>query len=130
MRRFITALAATSLLSSALAQSGREALVLLVDPSSAESLRFANEYAAAHGVADVQRLYIAPGASDIVSQFGINVEGFLGHLVQSGLETQIDGVLAMPGSSLYVSAGGFVSDPLCTGPALRSHHRLHPGPRP
>ncbi len=101
-----------SLAAPAAAQSGPQALVLLVDPTSAESMHFANEYAAAHDLPDVLRLYIPPGASDLATQFAVNVEGFLGHLEQAGIAQQVDGVLAMPGSSYFVNAPGFVSD-LC-----------------
>lgn len=86
--------------------------MLLIDPTSAESMYFANEYAAAHGIPDALRLYIPPGAADLATQFAVNVEGFLGHLEQVGIAQQVDGVLAMPGSSYFVSAPGYVSD-LC-----------------
>ncbi|MFT7680420.1 MAG: hypothetical protein ACI8QC_004426 [Planctomycetota bacterium] len=112
MRLPIAATLAACLLSSAplSAQSGPETLVLLVDPTSAESMHFANVYAEAHSIPDALRMYMPPGAANLAAQYGINVEAFLGRMRQSGIDLQVDGVLAMPGSTYFVPASGYISD--------------------
>lgn len=112
MRLFIAASLAACLLSSATlsAQSGPETLVLLVDPTSAESMHFANVYAEAHGIPDALRMYMPPGAADIATQYDVNVEAFLGRMLQTGIQQQVDGVLAMPGSNYFVPASGYIFD--------------------
>ena len=95
--------------STARAGGSGESAVLIVDPSNAESLYFANYYADARGVPASNILYMDPSASDYPTFVNDNQAGFLGTLEGRGLG-HADFVIVMPGTTFYVSAPGLVTD--------------------
>ena len=106
----LCALALLALIPSAARAGGSgESAVLIVDPTSAESLYIANTYAAARGIPASNLLYMDPSAADYPTFVTDNQAGFLGTLEGRGLE-HVDFVIVMPGTTFYVNAPGLVAD--------------------
>lgn len=94
----------------ALAGGGPENVLIVIDPSSRESMYLGNYYRAARNIPEANVLYMDPDATDFPAFLAAQHKGLLGQLRQRGLEDHIDYVVVTPGNSFYVSAPGLVSD--------------------
>lgn len=87
-----------------------ENLLILIDPTSDDSLYLGNYYRHARAVPDCNVLYMAPGASDYAAFVSYNLPALFGFLADAGTEDHIDYILVMPGAPFYVRATNLVSD--------------------
>jgi len=87
-----------------------ENVVLIVDPSSPESMYVANYYKSKRNVPDANVLYIDPGAASYVQFAATNVPALLGTIAGRGIQDHVDFVVIPPGGSFYLPAPGLVSD--------------------
>jgi hypothetical protein len=94
----------------ALAGGSPEHAVLIVDPSSAESLYVANYYRAARDLPPGNLLYLSPTPGTYSEFAGSTLDGFLGSLANLRIEDHADYVILPSGGSFYVSAPGLVAD--------------------
>jgi len=92
------------------AGGGSERAVLIVDPSSAESMYVANVYAAQRGLPESNFIYMAPGAASYGQFAASNLPAFFGDLALREIDDHIDFVIIPPGGNFYVPAAGLVSD--------------------
>ncbi len=90
-------------------------VVLLVDPTDAESLYLANVYRAAREVPARNILTMTPWTDGNYADLAVrNVPAFLDTLAARNLDDHVDQVLLMPTRKYRVSASGLISDP-CSG---------------
>lgn len=94
----------------ALAGGTPENILLVIDPSSPESLYIGNYYKHARGIPDANVLYMDADAAGYAAFVDGQGAGFLGALAQRGLEDHIDYVVVAPGPSFFVAAPGLVTD--------------------
>ncbi len=87
-----------------------ENLLLLIDPSNADSLYVGNYYMNARQIPACNVIYMSPGATDYSRFADINLDELFGSLTQAGLYDHIDYIVTLPGAPFYVSAPGLVSD--------------------
>ncbi len=90
--------------------SDGERAVLLVDPTSAESLYVANHYRQARGLAAARTLYVVPAGRPYAQLASAEVPGFEGELANRRLATSADFVVLTSTESFFSSAPGLVSD--------------------
>ncbi len=96
--------------SSALAGGGAENALVIVDPTSSESMYVANYYKKARNIPPENFLYVDPDALNYAEVAGPPLDGFLGHLDQAKLIDHIDYVIVCPGPSFYINAANYVKD--------------------
>ena len=112
--RWLIAVVACSLLCTlvpaAWAGGSPENVLLIIDPSSNDSLYVGNYYKNARHVPDQNVLYMAPGAVDYATFADLKLDALSGFLANSDLADHVDYVVLMPGSDFYVPATGYVSD--------------------
>jgi hypothetical protein len=89
---------------------GPENAVIIVDPTSLESMYVANHYKAARAIPDSNVIYMAPGAADLAAFAGANVDGLQGALLNRHLHNHADVIVITPGSPFYVDAPGLITD--------------------
>ncbi len=94
----------------AFAGGSSENVVLIVDPSSSDSLWAANHYASARQIPACNVLYMDPGAVDFVSFEAQNIPALLGSLEGRGIGDHVDCIVVMPGTHYSLPAPGLVSD--------------------
>lgn len=93
-----------------LAGGGPENALLIIDPTSNESLYVGRYYQQARNIPDNRVIYMNPVAidfEDFVDNQRLVVEGTLLNL---GIVDYVDYIVMPPSSSFFVSASGFVSD--------------------
>lgn len=94
------------------AGGGPENIIIIVDPSDAESMYAANYYRNARNVPDANLLFMDPAASNYGAFASHNLDAFLGTLANRGIDDHIDYVLIMPGAPFFISASpAFISEP-------------------
>lgn len=94
----------------ALAGGTAENALLLIDPSSVDSMYIGNYYRNARNIPDANVLYLDPDAPNYTAFRATQLVGFLGELDQRRTLDHIDYVVVTPGNSFYVSAPGLVTD--------------------
>jgi len=87
-----------------------ENVLLIIDPSSAESLYVGNYYRWARNIPDTNVLYMAPGAANFLTFADYNLDALFGTLGNVGIADHVDYVVVTPGAPFYVSAPNLVSD--------------------
>ncbi len=102
--------AGVALSGGALAGGGPENVLLIIDPSSAESLYIGNYYKNARNIPDANVLYIDPDTANFQAFAGVKVDGLFGHLRNRRIDDHIDYIVVTPGNSFFVSAPGLVTD--------------------
>jgi uncharacterized protein (TIGR03790 family) len=112
IHRLIFGLVAAGLLapSAALAGGSPENVLLIIDPTSNDSLYVGNYYRDAREIPDCNVIYMAPGAADYSTFVNNNLAAVFGALANQNITNHIDYVVVTPGSQFYVSAPGLVSD--------------------
>lgn len=116
-RRSVTGPALTALLTgmtvlSASADAGGtpENALLIIDPTSAESLYIGNYYKHARNLPDANVIYMDPLAANY-STFSVNnYDALFGHLANAGIEDHIDYIIIPPGGGFWIAASGIVTD--------------------
>lgn len=93
-----------------LAGGGPENVLLIVDPSSQESLHVANHYRSARGIPEQNVVYMAPGNEDFERFAAFQVPALYGALRSRRIEDHIDYVVVAPGNTFYVPAAGLVDN--------------------
>lgn len=99
-----------SLTQAALAGGGPDNVLIIIDPSSPDSLYLGNYYKNARNIPDANVLYIDPDAANYPAFAGTQLPGFLGNLTQRRIDDHIDYVVVTPGNSFFVSAPGLITD--------------------
>ncbi len=94
----------------AYAGGGPENLLIIIDPSSSDSMYVGNYYAQKRGVPASNILYLDPESANYAEFVNGNQQGFLGTLVGRAIRDHIDFVLITPGQSFYVNASGYCTD--------------------
>ena len=94
----------------ALAGGTGDNILIIIDPSRAESLYVGNYYKAARNVPDSNVLYMRPEAANFASFAGPNIDGLLGTLRQRGINQNIDYVIVTPGAPFFLPAPNLVGD--------------------
>lgn len=89
---------------------GEEDVLVIVDPVGHDALTVANHYRAARNIPMGHFLMQPPAANNYANTAAVQVESFLGELIQRGLDNQVDFVVIAPGSTYRVPAAGLVSD--------------------
>ncbi len=107
-RSFGVAVGALALGGSALGTP--ESLVLILDPTNAESMYVGNYYKQARGVPDANVIYMTPGAVDFAAFAAFNIPALQATIAARGIEAQADYIVIMPGAPFYVDAPGLVND--------------------
>ncbi len=89
-----------------------ENVLILVDPSSQESMYLANYYRFKRNIPASNVVYIDPGAASYAAFAGANgpLDGVLGTLAVRGIEDHIDLIAIAVTDRFYVSAPGIVTD--------------------
>lgn len=85
-------------------------VMLIVDPTDAESMYVANYYRAARGVPDENILYIKPHTNGYATFAASNSIGFQGELLNRDVRDHVDYILLMPNPRYRLGAAGLVSD--------------------
>lgn len=103
---------AALLVASTFAHAGGSAenVLLIVDPSNAESLHVANHYRAARGIPARNVVYMAPTPATYANAVAVQTKAFLGALDDLAIADHVDYVVLPSGGSFFVSAPGLVSD--------------------
>jgi hypothetical protein len=110
----VLALSSALATGTATAAGGPHSVLLIIDPTSPESLYVGNYYKSVRRIPDRNVIYMPPGAADYASFADHQLATFFGMLANRVVEDHIDYVVIPPGGSFYVSAPGLV-DPLgCT----------------
>lgn len=104
------ACAGLALACGAMAGGGPENVLIIIDPTSPESLYLGNYYKNARNIPDSNVLYIDPDAANYPAFGATQVPGFLGTLTQRRLDDHIDYVVVAPGNGFFLPAPGLVSD--------------------
>ncbi len=94
----------------AAAQLGGERALLLVDPTSDDSLHVANVYAEARRLPGGNVLHLDPDAADYASLVAGPLAGVLGEVEQRSRGASLDFVVLGPSDQFRVAADGLVSD--------------------
>ncbi|MGE3181467.1 MAG: hypothetical protein AB7N71_07550 [Phycisphaerae bacterium] len=89
--------------------TGNNAL-LIVDPTNADALFFANYYRAARSIPVSNILYIAPGAFDFDEFAETNIVALQATVQQRQIADHVDFVIVMPSDAYYVDAPNLVFD--------------------
>lgn len=98
------------------AGGGPENLLLIIDPSNAESLYLGNYYKNARNVPDSNVFYMNPYANDYATFASQNLAAFFGELDNRGITGHIDYVLIPPGGSFFITAPvNTINDLGCNG---------------
>ena len=92
------------------AESTGENALVIVDPSSPQSMYVANYYRQAREIPDSNFLYMDPAAPDYAAFAEANLDGLFGTLANSGIEDHIDYIIIPPGAPFFISANGYVTD--------------------
>ncbi len=92
------------------AGGGPENLLIIIDPSNANSMYVGNYYAQKRNVPPANILYLDPEAANYAEFVNGNQQGFLGTLAGRLIRDHIDFVLVTPGQSFYVPASGYCTD--------------------
>jgi uncharacterized protein (TIGR03790 family) len=87
-----------------------ENVLLIIDPSSSDSLYVGNYYKNARHVPDRNVVFMAPGAASFATFADDNLDALFGSLANREIADHVDYVVVAPGSPFYVSAPGLVSD--------------------
>ncbi|UYV14153.1 MAG: hypothetical protein NCW75_07635 [Phycisphaera sp.] len=87
-----------------------EHAVLVVDPSSPEAMRAANEYIAARGLPETAVLYMTPEAADFTAFRDDNLEALFGEIAARGIADRADYVIVAPPSQYRMGASTTVAD--------------------
>jgi len=87
-----------------------ENAIILIDPSSAESMFVGNYYKNARNIPDSNVLYMDPDAANFTNFVAQNMPGLQGYLTNAALGDHIDYIIVTPGNSFFVSAPGILSD--------------------
>ena len=85
-------------------------VLIIIDPSSADSLYVGNYYKIARNVPDRNVLYIAPAAANYSTFVGANLDGLFGTLNQRQIGSNIDYIVVTPGGPYRISAANLVND--------------------
>lgn len=103
-----TALASTS----ALAGGSSERVLLIINPSSAESMYLGHYYQFARKIPAHNVLYLDPAATNYASFAGANgnIDALLGTLTNRSISKTIDYIVLASPESFFVNAPGLVSD--------------------
>ena len=105
------AIATLALLAPAARAGGTpENVLLIVDPSNAESLYVANYYANARDIPAANVLYMSPTPASYAQFAGAPLDAFFGALENQHVADHIDYVVLPSGTSFYMNAGGLISD--------------------
>ena len=96
--------------SAALAGGTPEHALLIVDPSSAVSMRVGNHYASARGIPPENVLYMSPADTTFSATAAEQVPAFLGTLAGRAIEDHVDFVVLTPGANYRMGASGLVTD--------------------
>lgn len=87
-----------------------EAALLIVDPTSAESMYVANYYKNARNIPDSNVIYIRPGATNYTQFVDLNQRMVFGHLANARTTDSTDIIVTLPGSPFFVDAPGLITD--------------------
>ena len=87
-----------------------ENMLVIIDPTNADSLYIGNYYKNARDIPDANVIYMAPGASNYTTFVEKNLPALFGSLANQGIEDHIDYIVVMPGAPFYVYAPGLISD--------------------
>ncbi len=110
-RRVVSVLALAVAAASAAPGGGTpENILLIVDPTNAESLYVGNYYRQARNIPASNVLYMYPGAADYQSFGEVNIEAVFGHIRNLNIASQVDYIVITPGSPFYVGAPGLIND--------------------
>jgi uncharacterized protein (TIGR03790 family) len=104
------ACAATGLAAPALAGGTPEHALVIIDPSSAVSMRVGNHYAFARQIPPENVLYMSPAGAGFTSTAGAQVPAFLGTIANREIEDHVDFVVLTPGGDYRMTAAGLVTD--------------------
>lgn len=99
-------------LASAFAYSGGDPqnVLLIVDPTNAESMYVANYYKQARGIPESNVVYMRPGAGSYQQFVDLNKPSVLGTLTNHRLLDTVGYLVITPGAPFLVPASGYVSD--------------------
>ena len=100
------------LVASASASAGGtpEHALVIIDPSSATSMRVGNHYASARGIPPENVLYMGAADTTFSATASGQVPAFLGTLAGRGIEDHVDFVVLTPGADYRMGASGLVTD--------------------
>lgn len=87
-----------------------EHALLLVDPSSPDAMRAANEYIAARGLPETAVLYMSPDAANFTGFRNDNLEALFGEIAARGIADRADYVIVAPPSQYRMGASTTVAD--------------------
>ncbi|MFI4917098.1 MAG: GC-type dockerin domain-anchored protein [Phycisphaerales bacterium JB060] len=87
-----------------------EHALLVVDPSSPDAMRAANEYIAARNLPETAVLYMTPDAADFMAFRGDNLAALFGEVAARGVEDRADYVIIAPPSRYRMGASTTISD--------------------
>ncbi len=87
-----------------------ENALILIDPSSAESMYVGNYYRNARNIPDSNVLYMDPDAANFSEFVAQNMVGLKGYLSNAVLGDHIDYIIVTPGNSFFVPAPSLLSD--------------------
>lgn len=96
-----------------MAGGGPENVLLLVDPTVAESIEVANHYQTIRGVPDRNVIYLDPTPDAFQYFADFHRHALLGMLEQRGIADHIDYVVIPPGGNFFVGGAGLVDDAGC-----------------
>ena len=94
----------------ALAGGTGDNVLIIIDPSSADSLYVGNYYKVARNVPDRNVLYMAPAAANYITFVGANLDGLFGTLQQREINRNIDYIVVTPGGPYRISAPNLIDD--------------------
>ncbi len=94
----------------ALAEGTGEEALLIIDPSSPQSMYVGNYYKDARGIPDANVLYMDPAAANYAAFAEANLDGLFGTLANRGLAERVDFIILGPGAPFFISAVGYVTD--------------------
>lgn len=89
---------------------GPENALVVIDPSSPESIYVGHYYIAARGVPAENVLYMPPGASDFTSFLAFQRDALMGMLSNRGIADHIDYIVLTPGGPYSIPAPNLVVD--------------------
>ncbi|HUU82201.1 MAG TPA: Ig-like domain-containing protein [Phycisphaerae bacterium] len=99
---------------SAAAGGGAHNVVVLIDPTDADSLYLGNYYVAARRIPSRNVVYLSQDAWDYAALVNDPVEAMLGELSNRGLEDHIDYAVLASGRVYRVPASGYVTEVDCS----------------
>ena len=89
---------------------GPENALLIIDPTSEDSLRVGNYYRFTRDIPDRNVIYMDPRASSYTDHVDFQRDALFGMLTHLNVADHIDYIIIPPGSNFYVPASGFVED--------------------